>query len=68
MKHVLLVFKGSDIPGITQDILYEALEKLEDNEMVLGPAADGGYYLVGMSRKCEQHLGEYRLAPSLWFA
>lgn len=41
---------GSDVPGITPTILFQAHEKLIDHDVVLGPAADGGYYLIGMKR------------------
>jgi len=39
---------GSDIPGISADIILLAFEGLEKNDLVLGPARDGGYYLIGM--------------------
>ena len=44
---------GSDCPGVTPEILGQAFDALgEDREgVVLGPALDGGYYLVGMSRE-----------------
>ena len=44
---------GSDCPGITPDILGRAFDMLgEDPErVVMGPALDGGYYLIGMSRE-----------------
>lgn len=41
---------GSDCPGLTPELLANAFEKLNDNPVVLGPAADGGYYLVGLTR------------------
>jgi len=43
--HVLLL--GSDIPGISDSILKEAHLRLTDHDTVIGPAADGGFYLVG---------------------
>lgn len=39
---------GSDVPGITPAILLQALDGLTHKDMALGPAADGGYYLIGM--------------------
>lgn len=39
---------GTDIPGITIDILKNAFEKLKTNDLVFGPASDGGYYLIGI--------------------
>ncbi len=44
-----IVLTGSDCPGITSGILVEALEALRSNDMVLGPACDGGYYLIGVN-------------------
>ncbi len=38
---------GSDCPDITESILSEALQALRQQELVLGPAHDGGYYLIG---------------------
>jgi rSAM/selenodomain-associated transferase 2/rSAM/selenodomain-associated transferase 1 len=42
------VIVGSDIPGISADIIQQAFEGLQKNDLVLGPARDGGYYLIGM--------------------
>ncbi|PCH75076.1 MAG: glycosyltransferase [Flavobacteriaceae bacterium] len=44
-KKVVLI--GSDNMEITQTIIEEAFEKLENYKYVLGPALDGGYYLIG---------------------
>jgi len=44
-KHVVLI--GSDSPDLPANCIAEAFEHLIDAEVVLGPAADGGYYLVG---------------------
>ena len=46
-----VVLVGTDCPGMTISDLDEALEMLAcDKQVVLGPALDGGYYLVGMRR------------------
>lgn len=45
-----VVIVGSDIPGISVDILRQAFEALHDKDLVLGPAQDGGYYLIGISK------------------
>jgi rSAM/selenodomain-associated transferase 2/rSAM/selenodomain-associated transferase 1 len=44
------VIVGSDIPGISVDIIRHAFEKLKKRDLVFGPAKDGGYYLIGMQR------------------
>lgn len=45
-----MVIIGSDCPQITTEILETAFEKLDRYDVVVGPAKDGGYYLLGM--KC----------------
>lgn len=44
------IIVGSDCPTLTSAILIEAFERLEKGCVVLGPANDGGYYLVGLTR------------------
>ena len=46
---VSAVLIGSDIPGITTALLASGFEELGDGTVVLGPATDGGYYLIGMT-------------------
>lgn len=47
--HVLLV--GSDCPELSPDDIRTALDALRSGkDAVLGPAADGGYYLIGLRR------------------
>ena len=43
------ILLGSDCPDITAPLLNEALQALQQKDMVLGPAHDGGYYLIGVS-------------------
>jgi len=45
-----VVIIGSDIPGIGADIIERAFFALAHRPMVLGPASDGGYYLLGLRR------------------
>jgi rSAM/selenodomain-associated transferase 1 len=46
-----VVLIGSDAPDLPRDRLSEAFDALERNDVVLGPAADGGYYLLGLARR-----------------
>ncbi len=39
---------GTDLPDLSADLIDEAMEKLQGNDFVFGPAKDGGYYLIGM--------------------
>lgn len=47
-KRVVIV--GSDCPGLNPEILHKAFDGLTDHDLVLGPANDGGYYLIGLTR------------------
>lgn len=47
-RHEKVVLVGSDLPQLSAAILKEAFEKLEGSDFVIGPALDGGYYLLGM--------------------
>jgi rSAM/selenodomain-associated transferase 1 len=40
---------GTDCPGLTADLLRQAFDHLASHDLVLGPAHDGGYYLLGMN-------------------
>lgn len=39
---------GTDCPGLNAQILATAFDKLRTFDLVLGPAMDGGYYLIGL--------------------
>ena len=45
-----IVLIGSDLPDINSTHIKNGLDALTTNEVVFGPAEDGGYYLVGMSK------------------
>ena len=40
---------GSDLYDLTSEIIDNAFHQLDINDVVLGPAEDGGYYLLGMN-------------------
>ena len=46
-----LVLIGTDIPEITETVLLLAFEILEAKDAVIGPATDGGYYLIGFRKE-----------------
>jgi hypothetical protein len=48
MEHVIIV--GSDCPFLTPEILASGFDLLQESDLVLGPAYDGGYYLIGLSK------------------
>jgi len=46
-KKVIII--GSDLYDLTSETIENAIIALENNEVVIGPAEDGGYYLLGMN-------------------
>lgn len=46
-----IVIIGTDCPGINKSILENAFLKLNNSDIVIGPATDGGYYLLGMKEE-----------------
>lgn len=49
VDQVILV--GSDIPGLDSGILLRAAMELKSGDVIISPAADGGYCLIAMKRK-----------------
>lgn len=47
-KRIVLI--GSDLPDITANHIHEGLTALSKTDVVFGPAEDGGYYLIGLSK------------------
>jgi len=45
-----IVLIGSDLPDISAPIIQQGFDALNSNDIVFGPAEDGGYYLVGMNK------------------
>ncbi|HXH88430.1 MAG TPA: TIGR04282 family arsenosugar biosynthesis glycosyltransferase [Gaiellaceae bacterium] len=43
-----VVLIASDSPQLSKEIVLEAFDLLDRNDLVLGPVTDGGYYLIGM--------------------
>ncbi len=47
-KRIVLI--GSDLYDLSTADLEQAFEALEKHKVVLGPAQDGGYYMLGMTK------------------
>lgn len=43
-----VVLLGSDSPSLPSSAIDEALTRLREADVVIGPAVDGGYYLIGL--------------------
>ncbi len=48
IKQAIIV--GTDCPDLNLALITEAFTALQCHEVVLGPAQDGGYYLIGLNR------------------
>ncbi len=53
-EQVLLI--GADAPQISNDIIKQAIGNLKNNDFVIGPARDGGYYLFGGRQSTPQDM------------
>jgi len=75
MRRVVVI--GTDCPGIRPFHLMRAFRSLEEKDGVIGPAKDGGYYLIGLRQPapelfrgirlpaCRRNLaGDRKLSPS----
>ena len=49
-RQVVLI--GSDSPTLPPAYIEQAFAALQEADVVVGPATDGGYYLIGLSRPC----------------
>ena len=54
---------GSDLPDLRRLDLVQAFKALKRADVVLGPATDGGYWLIGMAPRAARRA---RLAPVRW--
>lgn len=51
------VLVGSDCPELAPADVLAAFDALASHDCVLGPTADGGYYLIGLRARCPQAFG-----------
>jgi len=58
-----LLVIGTDAPTLTGDHLTAAFTTLEGHDVALGPALDGGYYLIGLRAP---HISLFALGPDVW--
>lgn len=49
-NHHKIVLMNSDGPSLPPEYILQAYALLENNDLVLGPSEDGGYYLCGFTR------------------
>ena len=51
------VLIGADIPGVERRHIARAFVAMGNNPAVIGPASDGGYWLIGLRRPSRQRVG-----------
>ena len=61
-----VVLIGSDLPDLHSADLEQAFALLEQHDLVLGPAADGGYWLIGITRQGLQRSGAALFSGIPW--
>ena len=57
---------GTDLPDLSHEHLHTALARLEPCDLVLGPATDGGYWLIGFSRRLMRNPAHWPLIDIPW--
>lgn len=60
--HEKVIIIGNDCPQISTDLLLSAADKLQNENVVCGPATDGGLYLLGLDRAHYDRAGLIALA------
>ena len=53
MGYSKVVLMGTDIPHIHTETIQNAFDNLDQKDVVIHPALDGGYYLIGMKQEYE---------------
>ena len=61
-----IIIIGTDLPSISHLDLIQAIEILNYKEMVLGPSTDGGYWLIGLSKKLLNPLCSWPFSGIRW--
>ncbi len=46
-----LIFIGTDLPDLCHMDLLHTIQELENNDLILGPSNDGGYWLIAFKEK-----------------
>lgn len=49
-----IIIIGTDCPDLNADVITHAFKCLDSHDVVIGPAHDGGYYLLGIKQRCAQ--------------
>jgi len=61
-----VVIIGTDIPDLSGAVIQKAFDVLKQKNVVLGPAKDGGYYLIGLQKDSLSQAIPYLFADINW--
>ena len=61
-----VILIGTDLPSISRFDLTQAIQTLNQKDMVLGPSSDGGYWLIGLSAKLIDPLCTWPFSGISW--
>ncbi len=57
---------GTDLPELNADDVKQAIETLQTHDLVLGPASDGGYWLLGIGASLIRSPQHWPLSGMAW--
>jgi len=60
------VIIGADIPDLSGAVIQKAFDVLKQKNVVLGPAKDGGYYLIGLQKDSSSQAIPYLFTGINW--
>jgi uncharacterized protein len=63
-----VIIIGIDCPDLDRTILNQAFDAIQKQDLVLGAAADGGYYLIGLSHPVAQLFNDISWGTNQVFA
>ena len=54
MGYIKVMALNSDGPSLPTEYIQQAVDRLDDHDLVFGPSEDGGYYLIGIKEMSDQ--------------
>ncbi|MBC8318188.1 MAG: TIGR04282 family arsenosugar biosynthesis glycosyltransferase [Desulfobulbaceae bacterium] len=49
-----ILITGTDCPSLTSSLMIQSLDDLNQRDLIIGPATDGGFYLLGLKKSAPQ--------------
>ncbi len=65
-RYEAIIIIGSDCPDIDDSILHQAFIVLKSHQVVIGPAYDGGYYLIGVQGDIDLNILSHLFSDIQW--